>query len=89
MIHQPRVVIEVLAPTTEAVDRGAKCAAYRACPSLEDYILVSSQNKSVEVYHREKSRWTYMPYGPDEMVEIKSLDAYLSVASIYAKVRLK
>ena len=89
MIHFPRVIFEVLSPTTEAYDRGAKFAAYRACPTIEDYVLVSSQNQSVEIFHREKSRWTYTPYGPGEMVEIKSLNAYLSVAAIYEKVRFK
>lgn len=89
ILHFPRVIVEVLSPTTEAFDRGAKFAAYRACPTLEDYVLVNSQSQSVEVYHREKSRWTYTPYGPGDMVELKSLNVYLSVAAIYEKVRFK
>jgi Uma2 family endonuclease len=89
MIHFPRVIFEVLSPTTEMYDRGAKFAAYRACPTLEDYVLVDSQSQAVEVYHREKSRWIYTPNGPGDMVELKSLNAYLPVAAIYEKVRFK
>ena len=35
----PVVVVEVLSPTTERYDRGRKADAYRAVPSLHEYVL--------------------------------------------------
>jgi Uma2 family endonuclease len=37
----PQVIFEVLAPSTEAFDRGDKFARYRLLESLTDYVLVS------------------------------------------------
>jgi Uma2 family endonuclease len=56
-IQYPRVIVEVLSPTTEDVDRGKKLIAYRSYPTLEDYILIDSLSKAIEVYHREGKKW--------------------------------
>src|SRR5436190_1513984 len=37
-IHYPIVVVEVLSPSTEAIDRGKKAAYYRACPTIKEYM---------------------------------------------------
>ena len=37
------VVAEVLSPTTEARDRGQKSLQYRSCPSIQEYLLISSE----------------------------------------------
>ena len=39
-LTNPRVVFEVLSPSTAAVDRGDKLEAYRAIESLTDYVIV-------------------------------------------------
>src|SRR5215203_5528676 len=38
-VTNPRVLIEVLSPTTEAYDRGDKFAQYREIPSFQEYVL--------------------------------------------------
>src|SRR5215210_9413337 len=38
---EPRLVVEVLSPSTERTDRREKLAAYQSCPSLQEYALVS------------------------------------------------
>jgi Uma2 family endonuclease len=52
VIEHPTLVIEVLSPKTEAFDRGAKFAAYRALPSLRDYVIVDIDARRLEVYRR-------------------------------------
>jgi Uma2 family endonuclease len=47
-IQYPRLVIEVLSPGTENVDKGEKLEMYLDHPSIEEYILVASQKKIVE-----------------------------------------
>jgi Uma2 family endonuclease len=42
VIRYPSLVAEVLSPTTEARDRGQKSLQYRSCPSIQEYLLISS-----------------------------------------------
>jgi Uma2 family endonuclease len=41
------VLVEVLSPSTEMDDRGNKWAHYRRIPSLECYVLVSQDERSI------------------------------------------
>lgn len=50
----PCVVIEVLSPATERIDRHEKRLSYLALPSLRDYLLVSQTRR--EVWHYRRSR---------------------------------
>jgi Uma2 family endonuclease len=40
-VQSPRVIVEVVSDTTEAYDRGSKFGFYRACPAVEEYVLVA------------------------------------------------
>jgi Uma2 family endonuclease len=86
VIEFPKVVIEVLSESTELFDRGKKFQCYRMIPSLTDYILVSSQDYLVEVFHRiQGDRWVLETYeGLSAIVELKSLDLMLPLAEIYS-----
>jgi Uma2 family endonuclease len=49
---EPRLVVEVLSPSTERADRREKLAAYRDCPSVREYTLVSQDGTRVELHRR-------------------------------------
>ena len=49
----PRVVVEVLSPSTEKYDRGTKFAQYRQLPSVQEYVLVAQDRPLVERYVRQ------------------------------------
>jgi len=52
--------VEVLSPSTEADDRGAKWLAYQLIPSLDEYLLVSQAEPRLELYRRLASGgWEY------------------------------
>lgn len=87
-IHYPSVIIEVLSPSTENVDRGTKLLYYQAYPTIQDYLMIGSQSILVEVYHREKSRWTLSRYGLQDEVEIESLGITFLVHDVYKKTSL-
>jgi Uma2 family endonuclease len=53
------VIVEVLSPSTEAIDRGEKWHNYQHVPSLAAYVLVSQDSRRVEVYRRDGARWIY------------------------------
>jgi Uma2 family endonuclease len=87
-ICYPRVIVEVLSPGTENVDKGEKLDMYLDYPSIEEYILVGSQKKLVEVYHRDGDTWVSRRYKPDSVIQLKSIDVTISFEDIYEKTSL-
>lgn len=80
----PILLVEVLSPTTEGYDRGAKAAHYRRIPSLREYVLVSPSEPRIEVHRRtEGGRWELLEARPGESIELSSLGVRLDVAAIY------
>ncbi len=88
MIRYPKVVIEVLSPSTEATDRGKKFIYYQEHPTIQDYLMVDSQSIRVEAYHREDDGWKFHVCGPDSMVTLESLGIQFAVGDIYRGMRL-
>lgn len=79
----PRVVVEVLSDTTEAYDRGENFGYYRECPTVQEYVLVSTRRQLVEVYHRTQEGWILQVYKPGDRVELSSIDVHLPLAALY------
>jgi Uma2 family endonuclease len=86
LIQSPRLVVEVLSPTTEARDRGRKLQCYLACPSIEEYVLVDSRSMRVEIYRKEQKRWMYDAFQAGDEVELTCLDVRFTVAEAYEDV---
>jgi len=80
MLRSPRMIAEVLSASTEAYDRGHKFITYRACPALEDYLLIDAHVMRVEVFHRTGEHWLLTTAGPDESVAVRGLDVRLAGA---------
>ena len=84
---EPVLVAEVLSPSTEAFDRGGKFAAYRSLPSLQEYLLIDPDRRSVEVYRRDASgHWVLYPYSGDEVLELGSVHLSLPLAQVFEDV---
>jgi len=82
-IHYPLVVVEVLSPTTEATDRGKKAAYYRACPTIQEYVMVDSEEVFVEVHRREEGRWTINIFEPGDTITLESLSIHFPIEDAY------
>lgn len=82
-IHYPIVVVEVLSPTTEAIDRGKKAAYYRACPTIKEYMMVDSEEVFVEVHRLEEGRWTINNFEPGDTITLESLDIQFLIEDAY------
>lgn len=88
-VRYPSLIVEVLSPTTEHIDRGEKLAAYKTLPTLHAYLLVSQEEQRVELYRRGEGKlWLYQDFGPGELVEIPALEVALAVDDIYAGTRV-
>ncbi len=88
IIKNPKVVFEVLSPSTSSFDRGGKFMRYAKLPSLEEYVLVEQEFPRVEVFKRkENGKWLLTPYDEiDGRVKLESLDIEIPMAEIYRKV---
>jgi len=85
-IQSPRLVVEVLSPSTEARDRGRKLQYYLACPSIEEYLLVDARSMRIEIYRKEQTKWIYDAFEADDEVELTSLGIRFPVAYAYEDV---
>src|SRR5437868_9199090 len=86
LIQSPRLVVEVLSPSTEARDRGRKLQCYLACPSIEEYLLVDVRSMRIEIYRKEQTKWIYDAFGADDEVELASLGVHFPVTGAYEDV---
>ena len=84
----PTVLIEVLSPSTEAYDRGAKFEFYRTLESLSDYLLISQSKPTIEHFTRQPDdRWLMGTYkGLEAVAPILSIGCELRLADVYDKV---
>ena len=83
MIRYPRLIIEVLSPSTEAVDRGKKFISYQECATLQEYLMVDSQSIRIEVYQRDADGWKFHTYGPGSTVELKNSNIQFLVDDLF------
>jgi Uma2 family endonuclease len=85
----PCLIVEVLSPSTEAYDRGEKFALYRRLESLQEYVLIGSETKTVEVFRRDQQgAWRFLPYGEADEIELTSVELTIPIAAIYEDVIL-
>ena len=83
-IDDPSLLVEVLSPSTERVDRIERLMAYRQIPSLQDYLLVAQDQTRIEVFSRGAD-WKPRVYGPSDLIEIPGLGVTLELDAIYAE----
>src|SRR5712692_2628197 len=88
MLTNPVVVIEVLSPTTEKRDRGAKFKNYKAIPSVQEYVLIGSEYKAIEVHRREGNFWRQYHYREGDMVELTSIEVSFPFDEVYRRIPL-
>lgn len=86
----PVLIIEVLSPSTEGYDRGAKFAHYRRMESLREYVLIAQDRYSIERYIRDDSgHWVLSEANtPASVVDLTSIGCHLQVDEVYEKIDL-
>jgi Uma2 family endonuclease len=69
-VTNPTILVEALSESTERYDRDGKFQAYKLLASLEEYVLVSQNERCIEVYRREGGTWRCETGGPEASVTI-------------------
>ncbi len=85
VVTNPRLIVEVLSPSTEHYDRHIKWLRYQQLASLTDYLLVWQTLLAVEHFWREaESGWRYTSYqGLDAELNIPALNCRIPLRQIY------
>jgi len=89
VILNPKVIVEVLSPATEAFDRGRKFARYQTWnPTLTDYVLVAQHQPQIDHFQRQADGgWSYHSHtGLDRTCVIASIGCTLRLADVYERV---
>lgn len=85
----PSLIVEVLSAGTETVDRREKMRAYATLESLQEYVLVESRSRRVEIYRKlPAGGWEQWILSPGEPVRLDSVDLTLEFSEIYEDVEL-
>ncbi|HMA34002.1 MAG TPA: Uma2 family endonuclease, partial [Chloroflexia bacterium] len=80
----PTLIVEVLSPSTEADDRGAKFGYYRTVPSLLEYLLIAQDKMLVEHYARRGEQWVLTATtDPTAVVPLPAIDCALPLSEVY------
>jgi Uma2 family endonuclease len=71
-IEHPKLVIEVLSPSTEKDDRGEKFFKYTYCPSIQEYVLINYECMLVQTERRKGMQWLTTWFKQGENVELQN-----------------
>jgi Uma2 family endonuclease len=84
----PKIIIEVLSPSTADYDRGKKFELYREIPTLQEYVLTHSDAPHVEHFARQTdSSWIFREYkGLENSLRLTSINCEIGLADIYERI---
>ena len=88
VLLNPKLIIEILSPSTEQKDRGEKFDCYETLKSLTDYLLISQTEPRIEHFSRsENGGWNFVAArGLNGVLNLPSIGCTLRLADIYARV---
>lgn len=90
-ITNPRVIIEVLSPSTKKYDSSKKFEAYRTISTFEEYLLLDQTRRYIEHFSKtDNKRWSFCDYdASDDAIALASVSFEISLADIYNKVNFE
>jgi Uma2 family endonuclease len=84
-LTNPKVIVEILSPSTADYDYGGKFALYRTLPTFEEYLLIAQDEPRIEAFRKTPDgRWILSSYvGLEATIRVESLEIDLPLAEIY------
>jgi Uma2 family endonuclease len=83
VLENPCLIVEVLSSSTAHIDTGKKLNEYTKIPSLQHYVLVSSDERFVVVYQRFGEEWIAKSFDQEGEFDIPCLETILTLEQIY------
>ena len=90
-VLNPVAIVEVLSPSTEKYDRGAKFRHYEQIASLKEYLLVAQDEAVIERFVRQADgSWALVSFvGLADTLSLTSVPMQIPLVDIYAGVTLE
>jgi len=86
-LRLPTLIVEVLSPATESIDRREKKMSYEQAATLEEYVIVAQERREVTVYRRAEGWRGETHPAANATVEFRSLKQSLTLTEIYEDVK--
>ena len=84
IFRSPKLVIEVLSPSTQAYDRSQKFALYRQIDALQEYILIDPETRRIEAFRRNAdTQWVLYDMSQDEAMLAPCIAARVTLAEVF------
>ncbi len=83
--REPILIVEILSPSTERIDKNEKLFVYQQIAGLQEYLIVAQDTMQIEFYQRQlNGSWTKEVFRQtDATIALKSVDLVLTVKEIY------
>jgi Uma2 family endonuclease len=85
-LHYPKLVVEVLSPSSESTDRREKFLSYKQIATVEEYVLASQDIARITIYRRAQNWAPQVHTGPDCLAMFQSIGLSLALGQIYEGV---
>ena len=89
-IVNPKLIVEVLSPSTMNYDRNDKFKNYRLLPAFREYLLISQNEPTIDHYYLKdpkKGTWLYKQIsGMDASIRLQSIGCTLRLKDIYSNL---
>jgi Uma2 family endonuclease len=84
----PTLIVEVLSPSTERYDRGAKFRHYQSIDFFRQYVLIVQDAPQIECYTRDDDgKWIYtVAIGLDSTIELTAIGCTLALKDVYENI---
>ena len=82
-VTDPKLIVEVLSPSTERTDRGEKALNYREIPTLEEYVLIDQRKQEVTLCRRSDDWRPQVLTRSDAEAQLRSIAFTLPIERIY------
>ena len=91
VLQNPTVVIEIFSNCPRRPGKTKKLEGFLAIPKIKECLLVNEDEMRVEHYARQNAKqWIYRIYNErDDVISLESINCKLSLAEVYAQVKLK
>jgi Uma2 family endonuclease len=83
MVAEPVLIVEVLSPSTELIDRLRKLADYRTLPSVQEILIAFPDERRVEVQRRAAEGWRVEDLIGQASIELSACDGPIPLEALY------
>jgi Uma2 family endonuclease len=84
VVAEPKIIAEVMSPSSEEDDGVRKWFAYRKIPSLQHYIVLSQKKRELVVHSRAGELWHERFATAGDPIELDDPPVRLAIDDLYA-----